>query len=361
MSAEIMRERQIKPQTLRLIDANLNRAREAVRVVEDQIRFGLDDAAAYKTLREIRLGLGAGAALLGVEQSALLAARRSSHDVGREAAHRKTKNSPTTTATEIVARNFARLQEALRSLEETARAVRPAASAKFQSWRFAAYDLQQSVVLALTRRSLLADKRLYALLTEEFAPLGAVRTARALLKGGVDIIQIREKEMGTADFVAHAKKIVALCRKFGAVSIVNDRVDVALAAGADGVHLGAEDMAVADARAIMGADKIIGASSRSLAMARRAVAAGADYVAIGPARHSGVATNKKPIAESTLRAVVRNINVPVFAIGGIDAKNLAAVVKSGARRVAACTALTAAGDPAAAARVFLRKLSKKDS
>ncbi len=355
-----MRERQIQPQTLRLIDANLNRAREAVRVIEDVVRFGMDDAAAYDSLRSIRLGLGDFARTLGIDPAALLAARRSSADVGRGAAHRKSKNAPDDEA-QIISRNFARLQEALRSLEETARAVQPNAGAVLQAWRFAAYDLQKSTVLALTRRSLLEGKRLYALLSEEFSPRGAERTARLLLRGGVDIIQIREKDMGAAELVAHAKKIVALCRRAGAISIVNDRPDIALAADADGVHLGPEDMPVAEARRIMGANKIVGATTRSLATARRAVRDGADYVAIGPVQKSNVAAEKVPISDSTLRAVLREIKIPVFAIGGIDAKNLPGIVKSGVRRVAACAALTAAGDPEAAARIFLKKLSKHGS
>ncbi len=353
-----MRERKIQRQTLRLIDANLNRAREAVRVIEDIVRFRMDDAAIYGSLRKIRLGLGDFASTLGIAPAALLAARRSSADVGREALHRTSKIAPDD-PTQIISRNFARLQEALRSLEETARAVQPAASADLQAWRFAAYDLQQACVLTLTRQSLLENRRLYALLSEKFSPKGAERTARLLLKGGVDIIQIREKAMSVANLIEHTKKIAAMCRRAGAISIANDRVDVAMAADADGVHLGPEDMPIAQARSILGANKIIGATTRSLAMARRAVRAGADYVAIGPARRSSVAAHKKPISAATLQAVLREIKIPVFVIGGIDSKNLPDIMKSGVRRIAACTALTAAGDPAAAARFFLKKLSQQ--
>ncbi len=241
---------------LRRIDANLNRAREAARVVEDIARFSLDDVGTYKALRNIRLGLGRFAEKAHINSEALLAARRSARDVGKKAAHRKSKNSSDDEA-QTVSRNFARLQEAIRSLEECARSVAPHTCALLQSWRFRAYDLHKKVSLTLGRRSRLEGARLYALLTARLAPLGLERTARLLLKGGVDIIQVREKSMSDSDLIIAAGQIAKMCRAAGAISIIHDRPDIAMAAGADGVHLGAEDMPIAGARAVMGEGAII--------------------------------------------------------------------------------------------------------
>ena len=340
---------------LRLLDANLNRAREAARVVEDIARFCLDDGTAYRRLREIRLGLGRFADSAGLDGALVLAARDTGRDVGREAPHRKTPGSADDVES-VAALNFARLQEALRSLEEISRVIAPKASARLQSYRFAAYALHKGVSTALRRRGMLDGTRLYALLTGRLAPKGLERTARLLLRGGVDIIQLREKSLADRELLGAAAKVAALCRRAGALCIVNDRPDIALAADADGVHLGGEDLPVRDARRVLGEAKVIGVSTRSLAGARRAERDGADYVAIGPVYKSRVAAGKRPISPAVLRAVARSIRIPVFAIGGIDSGNLPAVLKSGINRVAACTALIAAKEPDAAARKFKRIL-----
>ena len=184
------------------------------------------------------------------------------------------------------------------------------------------------------------------------------RQIEAAVRGGAAIVQLREKRLGNADFLAEAKRFVSLCRTLGAVSIINDRADIALAAGADGVHVGQSDLEAGRARALLGPDKIIGVSAHSPEEARRARKAGANYLGCGAAFATGTKSDAKPICKETIRTVTAAAGVPVVAIGGVNRENILELRGLGLAGVAVVSGIFAQGDVEAAARE-LRELSKQ--
>lgn len=191
-------------------------------------------------------------------------------------------------------------------------------------------------------------------LTDATVGLGDLRTVDAALRAGAPVIQVRVKQRTTREHLDIARAIVMRCRAAGAVSIVNDRVDIALAAGADGVHLGLDDLPIDAARELAGDRLFIGGTARDPDTARALVAAGADYLGVGPT----FATRTKdglpgPLGPDGIAAVVAAVTVPVIAIAGIDASRVAAVRATGAHGVAVTAAVTAAPDPGAAVRELL--------
>ena len=176
----------------------------------------------------------------------------------------------------------------------------------------------------------------------------------AAIDGGAGIVQLREKHLDHDAFLKEAKRFVALCREKGAVSIINDDVDIALAADADGVHVGQEDLAAGRAREVLGPDKIVGVSAHNVDEALAAQAAGADYLGVGAAFSTGTKTDAKPITRETIHAVTAAVEIPAVAIGGITRENLPQLSGCGLAGVAVVSALFAQADVKAAAEELLR-------
>ena len=179
----------------------------------------------------------------------------------------------------------------------------------------------------------------------------------AAIDGGAAFVQLREKHLGQDDFLAEARRFVALCREKGAVSIINDNVEIAAEVGADGVHVGQEDLACGRARAILGPDKIIGVSAHNVDEALAAQAAGADYLGVGAAFVSHTKGDAKPIAAEAMAAITAAVDIPVVAIGGITRENLPTLAGRGLDGVAVVSALFAQKDVKAAA-AELRRLAE---
>jgi thiamine-phosphate pyrophosphorylase len=180
---------------------------------------------------------------------------------------------------------------------------------------------------------------------------------RAALGGGVDVFQLRDKTAGDVELLAAAAVARELCREAGALFIVNDRPDLAVAAGADGVHVGQDDMPVAQARATVGPQRIVGLSTH--APAQVDAAAGADYIAVGPVYATPTKAGRPPVGLELVRYAAEHARVPFFAIGGIDPANVVTVADAGAPRVVVVRAIANASDPAAAARALLAGLGER--
>ena len=180
----------------------------------------------------------------------------------------------------------------------------------------------------------------------------------AAIDGGAGLVQLREKHLDEAAFLAEAERFVALCREKGAVSIINDDVDIAARTGADGVHVGQEDLAAGRVRELLGPDKLIGVSAHSVEEALAAQAAGADYLGVGAAFVTGTKTDATPITRETIRAITAAVDIPVVAIGGISAGNILELADCGLDGVAVVSALFAQPDVRAAA-AELRALSDR--
>jgi thiamine-phosphate pyrophosphorylase len=196
----------------------------------------------------------------------------------------------------------------------------------------------------------LFDPRVYVITTNVPA-LGrrAVDVARAAVAGGATVIQYRDKTLGDTEFLVEASEVGRIARDAGVAFIVNDRIKAALDAGADGVHLGQSDGCVAEARQIAGPDMLIGVSASNMAEAREAEAAGADYIGVGPVFATGSKTDAAPpIGLEELARIVRDVNCPVVAIGGIEQSNIDEIIAVGAAGAAHIAAISEAPDMAAA-------------
>jgi len=179
----------------------------------------------------------------------------------------------------------------------------------------------------------------------------------AALRGGVDAVQLREKDLSARELCELAVALRAICSRYNAALLINDRIDVALAANADGVHLPVDSFHIDDARGLLGPDKLIGASTHSVEEARAAAMAGADFVVFGPLFDT--ASKRiygKPLGVDAVDEVVRRVRVPVLGIGGISPERAVLVCGRGASGVAAVSGILQAPDPEAAARAYLRRL-----
>lgn len=180
-------------------------------------------------------------------------------------------------------------------------------------------------------------------------------TARQIVDGGVSYLQLRVKDRDGRSTYEMARQLVSLCRDAGVPFIVNDRLDIALAAGADGVHLGPGDLPVEAARKVVGPEFLIGGSAASVEVARRLQQEGADYLGVGAIfeARSTKRDASAPRGPQIIEEVVAAVDLPVFGIGGITPENASEVIARGATGVAVITALTRAADPAVAAQKFL--------
>ena len=330
--------------TARLFDANANRAREALRVLEDYARFVLDHDALCAELKQLRHDL---TAAVGPHLPMAILHRNTPGDVG----------TTITTATEgrradladVVTAAGKRLGEAVRSLEEYAKTFNAATAVALEAIRYRFYAVEQRLLATLRPAGRFAAVRLYVLITESACRGPWLATAEAAILGGADALQLREKSLDGSELLARARSFVALCRRHNVISIINDRPDVVLLAGADGVHVGQDDLPAVDVRRLLGPDQIVGVSTHELAQAERAVTDGADYVGVGPVFRSS--TKPRDIAPGLpyAAAVAAKVKIPAIAIAGITADNVEQVMATGVNGVAVTAAVTGAADARAAA------------
>lgn len=192
---------------------------------------------------------------------------------------------------------------------------------------------------------------LYVIIDPAACRIAAIDVARMAIEGGARLLQWRDKTRDKGEQLADARAIAAMCRDAAVPFIVNDHADLALACGAAGVHLGQKDLPIDTVRPIVG-ERIIGVSTNNADEARAAEAAGADYVAVGAIFATATKEVTRPADLDRIRAVKAAVRVPVVAIGGINASNIASVVEAGADAAAVIGAVCAADDPRAAARLL---------
>ena len=204
-------------------------------------------------------------------------------------------------------------------------------------------------------RDRLSAARLYAI-TPEAEPVDVERAVSAWLRGGVNVVQLRQKRLPRGRLLELACTLAQACARASAIFIVNDHLDVALLSGADGVHLGPDDLSVAAARRVAGPDLIVGASASTPASAREEERDGADYLGSGPAYATPLKAEKQVIAPAGVAAVSMAVAIPVFAIGGIERWRLPELRAAGIQRVCAIRALSQAPDPEAEVRAWLADL-----
>ena len=339
--------------TLRLLDAAANRAREGLRVVEDYVRFALDDQHLTKLCKQLRHELTA--ALGRIPREHLLAARETEADVGTVLTTPSEKNRAD--AAEVLAANFARLQESLRSLEEFGKLLDADLAAVFKQLRYQSYTLQRAVAITGDSIERLDRAKLYVLIDGRTSAEEFERLAKSLIDAGVSVLQLRDKQLDDRTLLDRARLLRSLTRGTATLFVMNDRPDLAVLAQADGVHIGQEELSVKDARSIVGPAMLVGVSTHSIQQARRAVLDGANYIGVGPTFRSGTKTFEQFPGVELLRQVAAEIRLPAFAIGGIGRNNLAEVLGAGFTRVAVSGTVLSAADPAGEVRELLKQMA----
>lgn len=336
----------------RALDASANRAREGLRVVEDYARFALDDAHLTGELKRLRHDLAE--VLSDLPPASLQGARDTPGDVGTQIS--TTAELRRDDLDSIAAANFKRAIEALRSLEEFSKLAAPGLAPRFEQLRYRGYALERSLNATASSVGRLAGVRLCVLIDGGDSPAANERLTRALIDARAPMLQLRDKRLDDRELVARARRMRELTQETSTLLIVNDRADVARLAGADGVHLGQEDLSVRDARAIVGPEMLIGVSTHSIEQARQAVLEGASYIGVGPTFAGATKQFAAYPGPRLLAEVAAEIRLPAFAIGGVTLGNLPQVTAAGFKRIAVSGAVTNAPDPASACRELLAAL-----
>ncbi len=336
----------------RILDANFNRAREALRVAEDCARFALNDPAIAAAAKELRSKLKEVLDSLPADQ--LIASRDTPGDIGTDL------TSPTEGRREgladVAVAACKRLTESLRTIEEYCKTIAPQAALAVERMRYSAYTLEQRLTGRLMVAGRMAEAGLYAIVSSDLCGGSLLAVARGILAGGANVIQLREKDATDIDFLALAAELRQLTNEMGGLLIINDRPDIAAIVGADGVHLGQDDLPVAEARRLLRPGALVGRSTHSLGQVRTAVDEGADYIGFGAIFDT--ATKAKPIVVGTeaLAEVLAEVSLPVVAVGGITADNIPQLRAVGAKCVAVSSAICTAENPQAAAAAIVAAL-----
>jgi thiamine-phosphate pyrophosphorylase len=338
---------------LRLLDANANRAREGLRVVEDYARFVLNDEKLSGQIKGLRHDLAT--ALRGWLGEAILH-RDTPGDVGVD--NKTDAELRRADLAEVVTAAGKRVGEALRAIEEFAKTIGPAEASAVERIRYRFYGLEQVVARALRPAARFDGVRLYVLITESVCRRPWLETAKLAIEGGADCLQLREKELDGGELLRRAKQLVEICRKSAVLCIINDRVDVTIASDADGVHVGQGDLPTATVRKMVGREMIVGVSTHNLDQAKQAVRDGADYVGVGPVFRSQTKPRDFLPGLEYARQAADQISIPAVAIAGITHENVDQVLQTGLKRIAVAAAVTDCDDVKGAARRLKEKLGE---
>ena len=337
---------------LQIIDANLDRAREGLRVLEDWARFGLGRNDFVKRIKNFRQILGKNH-LKVYKQS-----RNYIEDECKGLTHQE--QSKRKSPDQIISSNAGRVQEALRVIEEFSRLHNQELSKIAAEIRYEIYTLEIELLsFSKFKKSeeILKENDLYVITDQKENLLEIIE---AILIAGVKIIQHRFKKGTDKDHLEEAIEIKNLCKKYNSLFIINDRVDIALASNADGIHLGQDDLDLKTARKLLGNSKIIGVSANNEIDISNALKEGCDYIGIGPVFETATKKNKKPIGIERIKTLTKDLNIPWFAIGGIKANNISYLKSNGFKKVALVSQLMNSEDPKEDAIMILKELSHEN-
>lgn len=338
----------------RILDANGNRAREALRVMEDYARFVLGDSELSGKLKSLRHALRSALEIL---PDGLIEANRDTHgDVGTAIATEA--EGARGSSGEVAIAAGKRLSEALRSLEEYGKVLDDDGefAKRIEGLRYKGYELEKRLQLRIGVDGSLnrCQWKLCVLITERLCRRPWLEVLDAVLEGGADCVQLREKDLPDGKLLGRANVVVRRCREAGIASVINDRVDIALMVGATGVHVGQTDLPIGHVRKAVGRSMVVGVSTSNIVQAEGALRSGADYVGIGPM----FATKTKETATAgglagldSAREFVEKFGstearmAAHLAIGGICVENLGSVLDAGVRGVAVSSAICGSDDP----------------
>ena len=330
---------------LRLLDASANRLGEGLRVVEDYVRFVMDDAGLSESCKALRHAVAPLLNHLPVESRT--AVREVAGDVGTEI--ELPSEQARGSGRDVLMAALRRSAESLRSLEEYSKTRDGELARNWQTLRYRLYEVESQIVRTLASVDRIGSRRLMLLIGLTDLPSRLETIVEAAIAGGVDCVQLREKAVDDGRLLAAARSLREICRSTETLLIINDRADIAVLAEADGVHVGQDDLPCAEARRIVGGDRLVGVSTHSPEQAEAARAAGADYIGCGPTFPSQTKTFDAFVGPDFYRRVTEQISLPAFAIGGLTAAN-AGKLHAETPRIAVSRAITHAEHPEFAAR-----------
>jgi len=335
-----------------IIDANLDRAREGLRVLEDWARFGLGKEKYVERIKHFRQILGKNHLEIYKES------RNHIEDNCKGLSHQEQKNR--TTSEQIISSNSGRVQEALRVIEEFSRVHNHELSKIASEIRYEIYTIEVDLLsLSKFKKSeeILKENDLYVITDQKENLLEIIEQ---ILIAGVRIIQHRFKTGTDKDNLEEAIQIKNLCKRYNSLFIINDRIDIVLASNADGIHLGQNDIDLKTARKLLGNSKIIGISANNEVDISNAIKGGSDYIGIGPVFETATKKNKQPLGIEKIKTLTENLNIPWFAIGGIKKKNISYLKTYGFKKFALVSQLMNSEDPKGDAIIILKELSHEN-
>ncbi len=342
----------------RIIDANFNRAREAARLIEEFCRFALNSARLSSRAKELRHELCT--AITRLNAARLIAARDTAGDVGTSI--KVQGQLERAELRDCLTAACKRLTEALRVLGEVLRTINPAVAEAIEKLRYSAYTLEKDIIICSQVREKLKSVRLYVIITADL-PVDVVRLADNCIAGGADCIQLRAKAMNDDSIFALAVELVKMCNDAGVICIINDRIDIAAAAGADGVHLGQKDLPLPEARKIEPVPLILGKSTHCPDELHAAIAQGADYVSLGPVFATATKPEVPAVGLDYLKkglAETEAAGIGHAAIGGITLENIDKVLRIGARTIAVCSTVCGSHEPQHKCRLLKQRIIDAD-
>jgi len=338
----------------RIVDANFNRAREAVRVVEEFCRFALNSTALTNRAKQLRHELSG---VIGkLDAGRLITSRDTLGDVG--VAQVVEKQMARGDLRDCLTAGCKRLTEALRTLAEVVRIESQPLSEAIEKLRYDAYTLEKDIVLFADTVEKYERVGLYVVITSEL-PVEVIYLTHKCVAGGADCIQLRAKAIADDKLFALAEAFVGICKDAGVLSVINDRVDIAVAAGADGLHVGQNDLPIEQDRKLQTTPLVIGKSTHSVKQLRAACDERPTYAALGPVFATGTKPDVPPVGLDYVRQaadVLADEGIGNVAIGGITADNVEQVLSAGAASIAVCAAVTKSEDPTGACRALKEKI-----
>ncbi len=340
------------PALERLLDANFNRAGEGLRVVEDVLRLARNDSVLSRQAKRIRHSLAD--ILLELDLRSFLLARNVAEDVGRTV--QTEQELFRESADDLLVANLKRTQQSLRVIEECLKPTSRRLATRAEELRYEVYQLEHAACAGEWGRRQLEGSTLYVLSDggRDLVPFESLM--RELVAAEVDVIQLRDKSLDDRQLLARGEVLGRLTKESTTRWIMNDRADLAVLAGADGVHLGQGDVTVAQARRLVGPNRWIGVSTHSLEQAEQAVLDGANYIGVGPTFASPTKSFEWLCGTDLIAQVAASIAIPFFAIGGITLDNVDRAIRAGAQRIAVGSAITQSSSPSAVVREFRGKL-----
>jgi thiamine-phosphate pyrophosphorylase len=339
----------------RIIDANFNRGREALRVIEDFCRFSLNSAVLSERTKHLRHQLCS--IISRLDNGRLISSRDTVGDVGigvgfDEQLKRSSLEDCLTAACK-------RLTEALRAIAEVAETIDLFVSEAVEKLRYNAYTLEKDILVLSVPSEKYKRVRLYIVITSNL-PLEVISLTEKCVLGGVDCVQLRAKDIEGRKLYMVAREFVEICQSYNVLSIINDRVDIAVTVGADGVHLGRHDLSIEQARELELRPLIIGKTTHSLEQLHEICHTRPTYVSLGPVYSTATKPDLRAVGLNYVTAGIKELKdsgIGHVAIGGITTGNVEEVLKAGAKTIAVCSAVTEDADPRGTCQILKEKIT----